>query len=160
MKHYHIILLLMILVATSCDNVSVSDNSKAIRPSQLYISLEKQLGPMNKISHYVFRSQEGFDPRTNIVISEPQNRNHIIRTIHASYPYKLWYASGYLLLDVHHQSGTKATLFINASDATHIEGDNKRYRCMGITQWLRRLYSLIKENGRDISNSTDKGLSP
>lgn len=58
-------------------------------------------------------------------------------------PYNYWVPSGYRRVEIFKrgQQKTAAVLFVNETDATHLEGDTRRFMCHGLDALAMRLLS-------------------
>lgn len=77
-------------------------------------------------------SEADVGPDIRVEIEEQFLIQEIWDSIYQSRPHGLWYASGYRRADFHVDQDSEAavTLWINASDASHLDGQNEtRFRC-------------------------------
>ena len=65
------------------------------------------------------------------------------RMIATAEPYGYWVSSGYRRVEIHTrgQQQPAAVLFVNETDATHLEGDTRRFMCHGLEDLAVHLLS-------------------
>ncbi len=76
-------------------------------------------------------SEADVGPNIKVTIEEQCLIQEIWDSIYQSRPYGVWYASGYRRVDFYadpHRAPV-ATLWINESDASHLDGREERFRC-------------------------------
>jgi len=68
------------------------------------------------------------------------------RLIATAEPYNYWVSSGYRRVEIHTrgQEQPAAVLFVNETDATHLEGDTQRFMCHGLEDLDVHLFSPTK----------------
>ena len=65
------------------------------------------------------------------------------RMIVTAEPYSYWVSSGYRRVEIYTrgQQQPAAVLFVNETDATHLEGDTRRFMCHGLEDLAMHLLS-------------------
>ena len=77
----------------------------------------------SSITRIVLRGTEAdVGPHVSVELSESVDITKLWSSIQASVPSDLWYAYGYRIVELHGRK--KATLLVNESGATHIEGSS------------------------------------
>lgn len=107
-----------------------------------------------KIVLYGSEADVGSDIKVTVV--EHFLIQEIWDTIYQSRPGRIWYASGYRRADFYtdnYREKPALTLWINASDACHIDGQKQRFRCPKLNALVMKLlqysYDRQKESKQE-----------
>jgi len=87
-------------------------------------------------------SEADVGPNVKVEIEEQFLIQEIWDSIYQSRPHGLWYASGYRRADfyIDRNADPVLTLWINASDASHLDGQNEtRFRCPKLHAFVMKL---------------------
>ncbi|MBN4072051.1 hypothetical protein JYT83_01385 [bacterium AH-315-F18] len=135
-------------------------------PSKLLTELENRGATFDNTDYFVLVGDEAWPTKPRMKIVLPDNRKTIWRSIRSSMPTDVWYASGYLKLEIYSAKTKKpiTTLSINEADAVHIRDlisidEPMRFRCLGLHAFLMRLHSRLIETNKS-ADGTDSGINP
>jgi len=112
------------------------------RPKTLATALQARGITPEAITHFRFVGDEGSSTTGRVAVDT--NVSWIWDSMIATAePYSHWVASGYRRVEIftRGQQQPAAVLFVNETDATHIEGDSQRFMCHGLEDLALRLLS-------------------
>jgi len=104
-------------------------------------------------------SEADVGPHIQVEIEEQHLIQEIWDSIYQSRPHDLWYASGYRQADFYIDQDSKpaATLWINESDASHLQGSETRFRCPQLHELIIKL--LEEEHHKEQSSKAKQAAS-
>jgi hypothetical protein len=123
---------MVFLVLTGC----------ASSPELVQTLAERPITHMDTEKIVLTDSEGGCGASTSVTITELFIIQKIWDTIHQSRPYGVWCACGYRKLEFYragHPERPAVILLVNETDACHIEGTSRRFRCPGINAVLEDL---------------------